>query len=143
VSTLTFVVLDRQLAADIAQETFMRLYLRWDEVSQHPDLPAWIYRVALNRARDHRRMLARASRLAERMAGEAAIAGGAVQWEPESGLLDALKTLPRRQRVATALFYVGDLSLQEVAHVMGISEGAVSSHLHRARGALKQLLEER
>jgi RNA polymerase sigma-70 factor, ECF subfamily len=142
IRTLTFVVLDRQLAADIAQETFLKLYVNWDKVATHPDLPAWIFRVALNRARDHRRSLARASRLVERMAGDVAVSGGAARWEPDIGLIDALRTLPKRQRIAAALFFVGDLPLAEVAQIMGISEGAVSSHLHRARAALRNLLEE-
>ena len=98
--------------------------------------------MALNRARDHRRSLARASRLVERISGDASISRGAARWEPDVGLIDALRTLPKRQRIAAALFFVGDLPLAEVAQIMGISEGAVSSHLHRARAALRNLLEE-
>ncbi len=142
VRTLTFVCLDRQLAADIAQETFIKLYVHWDEVAAHPDLPAWIYRVALNQARDYRRALARGARLMERLGGQAAVSPTQADWEPEIGLIDALRSLPKRQRTAAALFFVGDLSLAEVARIMGISEGAVSSHLHRARETLKGLLEE-
>ena len=142
VRTLTLVVLDRELAADIVQETFLRLYLHWDTVSKHPDLVGWLYRVALNRAKDYRRSLARAARLVERI-GSTSIAQDTPRWEPETEFLSTLRNLPKRQRAAAALHYVGDLSVPEVARVMGISEGAVNSHLHRARLALKNMLEEK
>lgn len=142
VRTLTLVVLDRELAADIAQETFIRLYERWDAVSKHPDLAAWLYRVALNQAKDYRRSLTRATRLFEQLRSDTSVTEPSRQWEPETEFLSTLRTLPRRQRAATALHYVSDLSVPDVARVMGISEGAVNSHLHRARLALKELLEE-
>ena len=143
VRTLTLVVLDRELAADIVQETFLRLYTHWDEATKHPDLVAWLYRVALNRAKDHRRSLARAARLVERLGNDSSSAQIPPRWEPETEFLSTLKNLPKRQRAAAALHYVGDLSVPEVARVMGISEGAVNSHLHRARLALKDMLEEK
>jgi RNA polymerase sigma factor (sigma-70 family) len=55
--------------------------------------------------------------------------------------MSVLADLPARQRTAAALYYDADLSVAEIARVMGISEGAVSSHLHRAHAALKETLE--
>ena len=54
-----------------------------------------------------------------------------------------LRDLPIRQRTAVALFYQGDMSIVEISHLMGISEGAVNSHLNRARRSLKETLEAR
>jgi RNA polymerase sigma factor (sigma-70 family) len=143
--TLALVVLDRQVAADIAQETFLRLYVHWDEVSKHPDLTAWLYRVAFNRAKDHRRALARAARGLERLkAGAAADAtrvGSAPPWEPDPDFIRALQSLSRQQRTAAMLHYMGDLTVSQTARVMGISEGAAKSHLHRAHQTLRELLE--
>ncbi len=103
VRTLTLVVLDRELAADIAQETFLRLYTHWDQVATHPDLVAWLYRVALNRASDHRRSLARAARLIERLGANVSSTEASPQWVPETEFISTLRTLPRGQRAATAL----------------------------------------
>jgi len=142
VRTLTFVVLDRETAADIAQEPFMPLHSHWDTVSRHPHLDGWIYRVAINRAKDYRRSLARAARLVERIGREPVTTSPSEPWRPEFEFVQALRTLPKQQRVAAALYYAADLPLHEVAGIMGISEGAVKSHLHRARHALKDLVEE-
>ena len=48
-----------------------------------------------------------------------------------------MRRLTRRQQQAVVLHYVGELSVREVADVMGCSTGAVKSHLHRARGSLE------
>jgi RNA polymerase sigma-70 factor (ECF subfamily) len=143
VRTLTLVVLDREAAADIAQETFMQVHRHWDRVSSHPNLPGWIYRVGINRAKDYRRSLARAARLVERLGNTLSVRQPIQPWQPEAEFISILRELPQRQRAAAALHYVGDLSIAEVAQVMGISEGAVKSHLHRARLALKDMLEEK
>jgi RNA polymerase sigma factor (sigma-70 family) len=148
--TVAFVVLDRQAAADIAQDAFLRLYEHWDEVAMHPDPAAWLYRVALNRARDHRRALARTARLSQRLAERLLQSrrtdedpASWEQWQPEGDFITALRGLSKRQRTVAALHYVGDLSLAEVARVMDISEGAVKSHLHRAHQALREVVEEK
>jgi RNA polymerase sigma-70 factor, ECF subfamily len=136
VKSLCFVALDRELAADAAQEAFFQLYRRWDRIGQYDDPAAWVYRVAINKCRDHRRALARANRLFERLAG-AAREDRADPWAPDVEFTHALRRLPTRQRAAAALHYVAGLPLDQVAAVMDISEGTVKSHLHRARQTLR------
>lgn len=55
---------------------------------------------------------------------------------------EALAKLPTRQREAAVLFYVGDLSVHAIAEVMGISDGAVKSHLGQGRTRLRELLAD-
>ncbi len=135
VRSLCFIALDRDLAADAAQEAFFQLYLKWDRISEYQDPMAWAYRVAVNRCKDHRRALARAGRLLERMAG--AVDENGPDWMPDLEFKDALRRLPNRQRAAAALHYIAGLSVEQVASAMDISEGAVKSHLHRARETLR------
>jgi RNA polymerase sigma factor (sigma-70 family) len=141
IRTLTLIVLDREAAADIAQETFMQPHHHWEKVADHPNLSGWIYRVAINRARDYRRSLVRAARLVQRLGSSQAVSWPVQAWQPEAEFVSVLRGLPQRQRAAAALRYVGDLTVPEVAAVMGISTGAVQSHLYRARMALKDVLE--
>ena len=139
--SLTLITLDAGLAADAAQEACLRLYLRWDEVDSLDDPVAWLYRVGINRCRDYRRQLKRATRLFERlsvMAGDGRPGDG---WTPEAEFAGLVKRLPRQQRVAAVLFYQADLSTKEIARAMQISESAVKSHLQRAREALRPLVE--
>ena len=58
--------------------------------------------------------------------------------EPDLADVGALlATLPRQQRLSLALFYVEDLSVNEVAAALDISPGAVKFHLHQGRNALR------
>lgn len=140
VQMLDFVFLDRELAADAAQEACVQLYLHWEKLGRSSEPEAWLYRVALNRGKDYRRKLSRQVRLVGRL----------TQTYPEPVLDEydrddrfwaILRELPLRQRIAAALFYQADMSVAEIAHVMGLSQGAVNSHLNRARHVLKKMLE--
>jgi RNA polymerase sigma-70 factor (ECF subfamily) len=141
VKSLCFIVLDREFAADAAQEAFLQLHLKWERVKGYDDPVAWIYRVAIYKCRDHKRALARGARLVERIAGASMASDHELTWSIELDLLEALRALPRRQRAAASLHYIADLSLEQVAKVMNISEGTAKTHLSRARERLRQELE--
>ena len=142
VHSLTAMFMDREMAADAAQDAFVQLYLHWDKVTASGDPDAWLYRVAINRCRDYRRKLVRGGRLLERLAGSARPEAVSSDWRPRAEFLSVIAGPPRRQRIAAGLYYDADFSVAEIANVMGISQGAVSSHLHRARTALRHLVEE-
>jgi RNA polymerase sigma-70 factor, ECF subfamily len=144
VRALTVISLDREAAADAAQEAFIQLYLRWDHIEDYRDPVAWLYRVGINRCKDYRRFLSRSARVLERLVSQsdpAPATNGTLDWTPELDFASSLRSLPRRQRTAATLYYLNDLSVLEIAKIMNISEGAVNSHLHRAREALKALVE--
>ncbi len=144
VRALTVISLDREAAADAAQEAFVQLYLRWDHLGDYRDPVAWLYRVGINRCRDYRRFLSRTARVIERLGaqqGPWAEEDGTGDWTPDPEFIAVFRSLPARQRTAATLYYLNDLSVEEIARVMGISKGAVNSHLHRAREALKGLVE--
>jgi RNA polymerase sigma-70 factor (ECF subfamily) len=141
IKSLTAVFLDRELAADAAQEAFVQLYLHWDKVTQKGDPQPWLYKVALNRCNDYRRGMARATRLFHRLVEISGDEAGSDDCAPQSEFMSILGSLPARQRAAAALYYGADFSIAEIAAVMGISEGSVNTHLHRARIALQHLLE--
>ncbi len=140
VKTLCLIALDRETAADAAQEAFLELHLHWDQVSKYEDPIGWVYRVALNRCRDYRRHLIRGSHLWERRVSEAGRAKD-VSWYPEREFMEALRGLPKRQREAAALHYIAGFSEKETAQAMGLSEGAIKSHLFRARETLQAKLK--
>ena len=140
VKTLCLVTLDRETAADAAQEAFLQLHLHWDRVSAYEDPVGWVYRVAINRCRDYRRHLIRLTRLWESHVNEMAL-GQDVSWFPEREFVEALRELPRRRREAAALHYIAGFSEKETAQAMGLSEGAIKSHLFRAREMLQVKLK--
>lgn len=125
---------DEAAALDATQEAFARAYARWRRLERESWAGAWVTTTALN-------VLRRALRKERRRLPRAADAT-APDPSPRLDVLDALRTLPRRQCEAAVLFYVADLPLTAVAAAMGLSEGAVKSHLSRAREHLRRSLEE-
>jgi RNA polymerase sigma factor (sigma-70 family) len=118
--------------ADVAEEAvgeaFARATVRSAELR---DPVAWLYRVAFNVANDELRR--------ERRAGGSA--REAVQAPPElSGVLEALKRVPPRERAVMALFYVMDLPVSDIAGRLGIASATVRVHLTRGRRHLAALL---
>jgi RNA polymerase sigma-70 factor, ECF subfamily len=131
---------DREVAADCVQDAFERAYLRWRRISRLEDPPGWIRHVAVNRLRDHFRKTSRGRRAVDRLSAEPAPHVNAADGS-QSELEALLSALPLQQRVATALFYVEQLSVKEIADAMRLSDGTVKYHLHAARETLRSALE--
>ncbi len=126
-------------ASDAVQEAFVQALVHWRRVCRYDDPLAWIRRVAINKARNQsrsrRRQVALAERISQRSPDVAAVP------EAHDDVTVAVAALPAQQRLAAALFYFSDLSVAQVATVMGVSEGTVKSHLHAARAKVAQTLE--
>ena len=137
--SLTVASGDAEVAADCVQDAFMRAYARWRRVSRLEDPPGWLRHVAVNRLRDHFRKTTHGRAALERLDAQAITA--VVAPEPPSELAALLAQLPAQQRIASALFYVEDLDVRQVAHAMQLSAGAVKYHLHAARQTLRGVLE--
>jgi len=126
---------DRDAATDATQEAFARAFARWRRLSRQDWAGGWVTTTALNVLRRRYRDATRSRVLVDERASHDA--HGRVD------LLRALRALPVRQREAAVLFYIADLPLHAVADAMGIGDGAVKSHLARAREGLRVSLEER
>jgi RNA polymerase sigma-70 factor (ECF subfamily) len=134
--TVYLILHDSGRSEDVTQEAFIQLLVHWRKVSRYERPDAWVRRVAIREAiRVQRRERTRA--LLERDA----IASSAADL-PDVDLAQAIKRLPVMQRSAIALFYFEDRPVSEIAFMLGISDGAVKVHLHRARKRLSELLGE-
>lgn len=67
---------------------------------------------------------------------------GSVEDRRYDGLWDAVLALPEDQRTAVVLFYYEDMTLAQIASVLGVAQGTVKSRLCRARGRLREMLKE-
>lgn len=125
--------LDRDAAADAAQESLTRAWRDWDRVgADGSDPAAWARTVALNLCRNRWRQLGRHARRAP----GAYTVDSRPDDLPDVDLQRALRHLPVRQREAIVLHYWADLSVDACASVMGVSPGSVKQHLSRARRRL-------
>lgn len=125
---------------DLVQDTMVKAYLRWDRVGRLHRPGGWCHHVLINECRSWWRARRRAARfLASRRAADVAATPGP---SPDAiAFWAAVRTLPERPRSVVALHYAGDLSLVEVAAVLGIPEGTARSDLSRARAVVMRALD--
>ena len=123
---------NRALAEDLAAEALARAYARWPKVRTHPNPDAWLFKVLGNLCIDH---LRRGERSPEAVVD--VTDGTAEQAALRVDLADALAHLSPRQQEVVVLRYVIDLTEEDVAITLGMSPGAVKTHLHRATTKLR------
>jgi RNA polymerase sigma-70 factor, ECF subfamily len=133
----TSLVGDPQRGADLAQEALLRVYRSWAKVADLDRPGAWARRVTINLAIDAGRRRRREDRALGRLASATKAAS---EHESDDRFWAEVRRLPERQRAAVALRYVDDLTVEEIAAVMEISEGTVKSSLFAARRTLAERL---
>lgn len=135
---------DPDLASDLAQEAFVKLYQR----GSMPDTPrAWLAAVATNLLRDARRTVARRDALVAHAVAQGdapsvpPVDARIIADETRARVRGALATLPARDRELLLLRQEG-YSYRELAEVVGVAETSVGTLLVRATRALRSALME-
>lgn len=150
-------VRDEDDARSVMQETFLQAYKRLATFRGDSKLTTWLYGIGINQARAFVRKQSRVDMLEEadierlqpnfRMGmyrGEYAPARPdalAVREERRSIVHDAIGRLSEDYRIVVELRDIQEFSTAEVAEMLGMTRGAVRVRLHRARQALRALLE--
>ena len=132
VRRLTFVLRDADEAQDVAQATFARAIER-RSLFHGGDARAWLYTIGLRLAIDELRRRKRTVPLTERLEPE-----WAMRSDPDLWL--ALDQLEPRQRAALILATLDGYTHAEIAAMLGVREGTVSSWVSRSKDRLRALL---
>lgn len=145
-------------SADVVQEVFLKVFRNIASFRQDSSLKTWIYRIAVNEARNHRRWFSRHRRQEVGLEADPGEAQGYQDWLPDPGrspfeaALDretrelieaALGKVNPRFRAALVLREIEDLSYEEISEILEISLGTVKSRILRGRDALRKLLAGR
>jgi RNA polymerase sigma-70 factor (ECF subfamily) len=143
----------REEAEDAAQEAFLSLHRHGHRFRGEARFSTFIYRVAANAALNRRRSLGRARAREKELALRQATGsdlpasprdpeGSASGAQLQALVQEALLELPGDLRMAVVLYDIEGQSYKEIAQALGIPEGTVKSRIHRARNALRGLLQE-
>ena len=130
----------RDLAEELAQDTFLACLRHWDQVSGYDDPTGWVRRVLTNRCVSSGRRHLTELRLLVKLRRERRPSPSLS--EPSDRLWDAVRHLPKRQAQVLALAFVEDLEVRQIAATLGVGEESVRTHLRRGRAAIAARLEE-
>jgi RNA polymerase sigma-70 factor (ECF subfamily) len=156
---LNMMVGDYDIAVDLSQETFLRVYKNIGRYSNIYQFSTWIYRIATNLAIDEMRFRKRRGQVFYKniWAGRQGGDQDGLEFEisdarksprdemlrKESGkvLGDSIRSLPEKYRTAFIMKEIQELPYETIAKVLKCSPGTIKSRLHRARELLQRKLE--
>jgi RNA polymerase sigma factor (sigma-70 family) len=140
---LVRMVRDGELAADLAQDTFVKAYRAYDSLEDRDKTRAWLYsianRVALDELR-HRRVVRFVPWSGESRGASPSAEATALHGQMSGEMERALARIPERQRAALILAEINDLTGVELAAAMSSTHIAVRALLTRARDSLREAL---
>jgi RNA polymerase sigma factor (sigma-70 family) len=137
---------DPDAAVEVVHDAFVRIHGRLDRLRDPSASAAYLRSTALNLARNKIRREQTARRRV------AALAPASPSWgadhevlvaDDRQAVLDALRSLPDRQRECLVLRHYLELSDTEIAATLSISASSVKTHLQRGTEAVARLLKDR
>ncbi|WP_018140327.1 MULTISPECIES: RNA polymerase sigma factor RpoE [unclassified Thioalkalivibrio] len=144
---------DHAAALDVSQEAFIKAYRGLANFRGESAFYTWLYRIAINTAKNHlvsqgrRRPEAEVdAQDAEQMGGDSALKDSAtpegelLSEEIEGAVRRTIEELPDDLRMAITLREIEGLSYEEIAQTMGCPIGTVRSRIFRAREAIDRTL---
>ena len=149
ISYLTRLINDPEVARDLAQETFVRVYQHRSRYDVLQPFSTWLFTIATNLARNHHRWRQRhpeAPLETELLTGLDQVQHAPsphqalVTKESTNAVRKAIHCLPEDQRTALILSYYEDLAQKEIAEVMKCSVKGVELKIYRARQTLRETL---
>jgi RNA polymerase sigma-70 factor (ECF subfamily) len=131
-------------ANDLLQDVFLRLYRFAERIDPCRPLEPWLYRMTTNLAytwvKRNRRWFQPLEDLVDWISGgddnvPHIIYERKDEW---AQVQRAVSALPLQQRVVVVLYYLNDLSIQEISDILDVPIGTVKSRLHYGRNLLKK-----
>jgi RNA polymerase sigma-70 factor (ECF subfamily) len=138
---------DEQVAADLLQDVFLRMHRFAGHIDPDRPLEPWLYRTTANLTytwmKRHKRWMRPLEDVAEWLVGSkkqlpSYMAEVSEEWKD---VQKAVSSLNLQQRVVVVLYYINDLSLQEISEILDVPVGTIKSRLFYGRQALKKYLE--
>lgn len=127
----------REDAEDVCQEVFLRLFRKRPAFESHDHCRNWLLKVAANCSKTLLTSVYRKRSIPIENIEEQ----GDEDNYDDGFVMNAVMSLPPKQRLCIHLYYYEDLPLKDISRVTGLGINTVKSHLQRARLKLKDQLK--
>ena len=144
------VLSDKELTEDVTQNVFISVLKNMDSIASLPEaqLKGWLYRVSVNAALDLKRKRSRELLSDEPVGAEVADTGILPEEQAEkkmtyAAVREALENMDEVYREPLVMYYYSQMSVNEIAEALDLSEGTVKSRMSRGRKILAKHLRAR
>ena len=138
-STAKTILFSDQDCADAIQETIVKAFSKIDTLKNDKYARTWLIRILINECYN---LVRKSSKFSSFEDLEDRLEMESEKSKDYSELYAAVNSLKEELRLPVILYYIEDFSVREIAQILEISEGAVQKRLARARGKLRQELQE-
>ena len=140
-------VIEHEVADDVAQETFVKVWKNIESFKGDSKLYTWIYRIATNEALNHLRKKKRRfflpigdveHELRSSLDTDIYYSGDEIQLKLQKALLK----LPEKQRLVFNMKYFEEMKFKDIAEVMEVSVGSLKAQYHHAVKKIEKFIKE-
>ncbi len=140
-------VIEHEVADDVAQETFVKVWKNIESFKGDSKLYTWIYRIATNEALNHLRKKKRRfflpigdveHELRSSLDADVYYTGDDIQLKLQKALLK----LPEKQRLVFNMKYFEEMKFKDIAEVMEVSVGSLKAQYHHAVKKIEKFIKE-
>ena len=123
-------------AEDVVQETIVKYYRKAPVFAEQEHEKAWLMRVAANHCRDLLRFRVRHPQIGDDCLEKLTCDSF------DSGILEALTSLPEKFRLVLTLYYIEEYRIDEIAKIIRRTPSAVKMRLQKGRKLLEKIYRE-
>lgn len=143
----TTYVKDENMAVDIVQQVFIKLYYKIEQFDNRSSLYTWLYRITINQCKSKLRTwsfrnIFFTDKLPEQKT-ESNVENIVVDNETSDELYQGILRLDPKYRLVIVLYYYHDFQIDEIANILETNENTIKTRLFRARKKLKKTLNSK
>ena len=137
------IVKDQQLAEDILQEVFLKVFFKIKTFKYQSSFYTWLYRIVVNRCYNELRKKKVTPQTSLEIPSHGDTSSKGVDKEDLRKVINAaLQQMKADEALVLRLFYLSELKVEEVMQVTGFGKSKVKVTLHRARKNLSRILKK-
>ena len=137
---------DEELAADATHDVFLRAYEARDRYQEGRRVDTWLFTIAYNICRNHYRSNAYEAQLLATLDAEPVtdqqIEVQLDQTALDEALAQVLAELPAPLHQIFSLHYQEELTIPQIAEIVGVPEGTIKSRLHKTMNIIRKKLKK-
>ena len=133
---------DQDQAKDLTQEVFIQIWNYLDRFRHESSPKTWIYRITVNTCLNHlKKQKAQDEKMGEHLRNQETTEEiEFTETDPSKMLFEAMAKLSEIDRLVTGLL-LDDVPQEEIANILGITEGNLRVKIHRIKLRLKKLID--